>query len=126
MIALSGEAVEISDSTRWHDRSARGCDCRITGWLPGLAIADAPGTLRMAVRVRRGTAPLEFMGRLREIGDAVAPDLDMGQLATTAAAEQERSSGLRLLAIMIVAIMGSGRCYLPARARTCSPQSLWC
>jgi hypothetical protein len=72
-----------------------------------LAIADAPGTLRMAVRVRRDTAPLEFLGRLREIGETVAPDLDIGQLATTAAADQERSVGLRLMALMTVAIMGS-------------------
>jgi putative ABC transport system permease protein len=61
----------------------------------------------MAVRVRRDTAPLEFLGRLREIGETVAPDLDIGQLATTAAADQERSVGLRLMALMTVAIMGS-------------------
>jgi putative ABC transport system permease protein len=47
------------------------------------------------------------MGRVREIGAAVAPELELSQLATSAAADEERSVGLRLLALMVVSVMAS-------------------
>ncbi len=72
-----------------------------------LALAEAPEVLWLAVRLRDGASPLAFMGRLREIAESVAPDLRLGQLSTTVASERERATGLRLLALVTVAVMGS-------------------
>ena len=72
-----------------------------------LSLAEVTGVLRLAIRMRRDTAPVTFMGRPREIAAAVAPDLRLNRLATAAAAERERTTGLLLLALVIVAVMGS-------------------
>ena len=48
-----------------------------------LALSEAQGVLRLAIRLRSDTAPVTFAGRLREITEAIAPDLQLSQLANS-------------------------------------------
>ena len=73
-----------------------------------LALTDAaPGAVHLAIRVRRGTAPTAFLGRLREITASVDPTLRLDGLETANEAERERREGLLFIALVTLAVTGS-------------------
>ncbi|HEU0077767.1 MAG TPA: ABC transporter permease, partial [Longimicrobiaceae bacterium] len=72
-----------------------------------LALADAPGAVQLAVRVRRGAGPAAFAGRLREVTGAVDPALRLDELRTASDAERERRRLLLYTALGVVAVTGS-------------------
>lgn len=72
-----------------------------------IGLSDAGEVLRLSVRLRDDARSQVAMGRLRAMAEAVAPDLRLRLLTTASAAEQERTVGLRLIALVILAVMGS-------------------
>jgi predicted permease len=72
-----------------------------------LAVAQVAGSVSLVVRMRPGTSPATFLGRVREVSHAVDPALRLGQLQTAAEAERLLRSGYLSLALAIVAITGS-------------------
>jgi hypothetical protein len=72
-----------------------------------LAVAQVAGSVNLVVRMKPGTSPATFMGRVREVSHAVDPALRLGQLQTAAEAERLLRRGYLSLALAIVAITGS-------------------
>jgi putative ABC transport system permease protein len=72
-----------------------------------LSLADAPGAVQLAVRVRRGTEPAALAGRLREIAGSVDPALRLDELRTASDVERERRQLLLYIALGVVAVTGS-------------------
>jgi hypothetical protein len=72
-----------------------------------ISLADAPGVVQLAIRLRHGTTPAAFAGQLWEITDAVDPDLRLSLVQTASTAEDVRRQGLLFMTLVIVLVTGS-------------------
>jgi hypothetical protein len=72
-----------------------------------LSLAWRRDPVRLAIRVRPGTAPAELLGRVREVARSVDPALRVGQLTTAAEADRLLRKGLLSLALGIGALTAS-------------------
>ena len=72
---------------------------------PTLYQPAGPGDVgALAVRLRKGTSPASFMGRLRAIADEVDPALHLEELRTAADADREQRQGLLYVALGVVTV----------------------
>jgi predicted permease len=71
-----------------------------------LALADATEPV-LGVRIKRGSAPGKFLGRVREIARSVDPALQFRQLQTASEAERLLRKGFFWLALAVVGVTAS-------------------
>jgi hypothetical protein len=72
-----------------------------------LALAAASAHVELAIRLKSGSPPALFTGRLRELAESVEPALGFDQVQTASEEERQRRQGLLSLALAIVAVTGS-------------------
>ncbi|MGH7507065.1 MAG: FtsX-like permease family protein [Longimicrobiales bacterium] len=72
-----------------------------------LALGEAAGSVKLAVRTKPGASPAAFLGRVRGITRSIDPAIRVSELRTASEADRLLRKGLRSMAFGIVGVAGS-------------------